>query len=1069
MKYKKLISFLLCLIMLLSVLIPCNIYAAEGDKVGEEDKQDEFVVDTELAENEQQQQQEQQQQFDNNNTANDIICDNADLQSFADLSSGTIQNGGYNGEFIKTISAKYTCKVTDNGVYKLYVYNPKADFTASGTLVVVKGAVDTTSHTVDLTNKDENSWIEIGTFEFSNKQDVEIILKGISGNEIKADAVKICYVSHDFTFDPEQVGGHDYLKSSDKYGDYYKTLIGLGIYNSEQNDFKIGEHIERGRAAQIVAKMLGMKEETKQSTVYFADVPVGSQYCSSVNFLAESGVILGDGARFRPEDALTLKETLFLILRALGYDYQGRLPNFEEQYYTYASNIQLITGVSAKPDDKITAEDLTRIIYNALDLAIVVRDGDNYKPSKDKNLLNTYLDAKKGKGIIQDNGITDLSGMTCTDRLHCVIGDEIYESTYAMTGEMLGRQVEYYSTEDNEILYAFQTKNNNITRIAAVDLETADSQYTKNNIVYTEGNRKKHINIPQNVFVVYNGEALLSYDTNDFKINEGDITCIDNDNDSKVDVVVIRNVQYCAVEKSYPDRNKFSAYNTDDVYDFQENGCEGVFVNSKNQEISLTDISDGNVIAYIESKSGKVKIGYLLDAAPISASVTSISSDSVAFGGISYDFSKAYQSTISVTAGNAVTAYLTWDNTVFYMQNKGAGAEKYGYLIKMIYDENTEECSIKLLNTDGEIITVPVAERKIAFNGKSKSLSQIHEEIKGKPQLIKYAMNGKGEVSLLKTAYDTTSEPDYEGYDPTRFTMDYVNEEARYVGTYSSFNGINSLSSATLIFQVPYPAGTHTSDNDYYGIIDVKKIKHYEIYDVKCYDFDEAYNIGAITIYSEESAMSTELEAANEPVIVTGQVEALGDDDEVKGGIEGYKSGTKTTYLYNTDKIIENTTENWANMNAIKGPNGETQTYAGVKITDLKFGDIVQFSTDAKGIVTGMRVLYRPSYHTPEMGGENMYIDTLHPLNSDNCYAALYAGYGTVTAIKGNWIYYKVKAADGSGNMWLRKCSTSGQYYFMELNGNKLSPATKNDLCVGDNILMRGYYGIPKEMIILED
>ena len=1069
MKYKKLISFLLCLIMLLSVLMPCNIYAAEGDKVGEEDKQDEFVVDTELAENEQQQQQAQQQQFDNNNTANDIICDNADLQSFSDLSSGTIQNGGYNGEFVKTISAKYTCKVTDNGVYKLYVYNPKADFTASGTLVVVKGAVDTTSHTVDLTNKDENSWIEIGTFEFSNKQDVEIILKGISGNEIKADAVKICYVSHDFTFNPEQVGGHDYLKSSDKYGDYYKTLIGLGIYNSEQNDFKIGEHIERGRAAQIVAKMLGMKEETKQSTVYFADVPVGSQYCSSVNFLAESGVILGDGARFRPEDALTLKETLFLILRALGYDYQGRLPNFEKQYYTYASNIQLLTGVSAKPDDKVTAEDLTRIIYNTLDLAIVVRDGDNYKPSRDKNLLNTYLDAKKGKGIIQDNGITDLSGMTCIDRLHCVIGDEIYESTYAMTGEMLGRQVEYYSTEDNEILYAFQTKNNNITRIAAVDLETADSQYTKNNVVYTEGNRKKHINIPQNVFVVYNGEALLSYDTNDFKINEGDITCIDNDNDSKVDVVVIRNVQYCAVEKSYPDRNKFSAYNTDDVYDFQENGCEGVFVNSKNQEISLTDISDGNVIAYIESKSGKVKIGYLLDAAPISASVTSISSDSVAFGGISYDFSKAYQSTISVTAGNAVTAYLTWDNTVFYMQNKGAGAEKYGYLIKMIYDENTEECSIKLLNTDGEIITVPVAERKIAFNGKSKSLSQIHEEIKGKPQLIKYAINGKGEVSLLKTAYDTTSEPDYEGYDPTRFTMDYVNEEARYVGTYSSFNGINSLSSATLIFQVPYPAGTHTSDNDYYGIIDVKKIKHYEIYDVKCYDFDEAYNIGAITIYSEESAMSTELEAANEPVIVTGQVEALGDDDEVKGGIEGYKSGTKTTYLYNTDKIIENTTENWANMNAIKGPNGETQTYAGVKITDLKFGDIVQFSTDAKGIVTGMRVLYRPSYHTPEMGGENMYIDTLHPLNSDNCYAALYAGYGTVTAIKGNWIYYKVKAADGSGNMWLRKCSTSGQYYFMELNGNKLSPATKNDLCVGDNILMRGYYGIPKEMIILED
>ena len=1080
---RKAIASLLTVIMCMGT-VSVTSFAEEEFYPGVEDGKEIYVVDEQLVGKQEQDLSEEEQITEDNEAeelsnivinAQDVLIDNSDSKHFDDLSGGEIVNGGFGGDFVKTTKAKFVSDVTENGVYRVYIYNPKSDFKADGVIVVVKEAVKKTIHTVDFDDERAGQWLQLGTFQFSDKQDVEILIKSADGERIKADAVKIEFISGDYTFDPEEIGGKDYLKTSEEYGNIYNQIARDKAYYVPAD--KAGMVVTRADASMAIANMMSL-ENTMQTSVYFKDVPTDHPYCGVINALAGQGVVLGNGEGiFRPDDDITVQEFMLMMLRAIGYDYDGRVLDFEDHWFTISDDIGLLDGVSFNAAELLTAEDMTEIIYNALDIRIMhmTINGDTFGYFEDDETVSErYLGVKRYEGIITDNGYTALSGKTAMGKGYAEINETRYKAEYSQVGELLGRKAEYYATEDDEIVYLFETSENSIIRVSAPDLMKEDSSYTKANVVYSNDNGKnKNIKIPKDAYVIYNGEALLSYDTADFKITEGDITFIDNNRDNTVDVVIIRNVTYYAVERTYPATGKLSAYNADTAITFEESDkYKAVLVNPDGKEIGVGDIKSGDVIAYMQSKGADdyVKTAYLLDVAPVSGEISRIGDDVLEIGAAEYEYAESYPQT-NISLGSTVVAYLTWDNMIFHVINEGATGEEYGYLMKVRYSEDEEVAAVKLFNKNGSFSELNMAD-KVSYNGKKKTQDEIWELLKGKPQLVKYSTNRNGELSKIKTAEDMTGVKNYLGYDMTKFTLDYTSKDAIYIKTYSSFDGIHSLHTQSLIMQVPYPNGEYVEDEDFYGIVSYDKLKHCSDvpYVIKQYDFDDEYIVNAMVIYSDKTAASMELDISTSPIFVTGIHESIDSNDELTYVISGIGAGGEATYMYSPEKDIRSTNVEWGNMNVIPSESGEKMTYAGISIKDLKFGDIVQFGVGPKGLVSDMRIIHRVSYHTPEMGGENVFESgyNYHKLNEDNCYSAIYAGYGKVVEIKGNWIYYETDAADGSGT-WLRKCSTSGKYFFLDVKKERIEETAWSSLCVGDTILMRGYYGEPQEVFIIEN
>ncbi len=1085
---KKRIKQLLAIILLISFSVSTSaldVYAEAGP--GSEDAKDDFIFE-EPVEIEQTEPQAEQpvipESFDYDAevvSADSLVMDNADDMAFEDLGNGEIISGGHDGSFVKTTKAKFSGIVAANGVYKLHIYNPKAEFEADGVIINVKDAKGSTTYTADFKNENSDKWTELGIFEFSPEQKAEIILRSANSTDIKADSVYLEFISGDYTFDPNNLMQGDFVSGKAEYANYYNSVLSVGIYDGVTDNYKVGYEITRAEAAKAIAGMMNIVSGA-QSSAYFKDVPTDHEYASYINPLVEAGVVLGSGNDiFKPDYAASVEEFVVMLIRLLGYSYGGHYEESALYCYQKAAELDMLDGISAKANDKLLAEDMTRIIYNTLDVPIVelTYSEENWEYAESEEcILTHYLDAVKGKGVIEDNGITSLSD-TASQKGRITIGGSDFSASYTMAGEKLGRYVEYYATEsddgDSRILYLFETDKNEIIRIAARDLEKNNSSYTKNNIVYyNENGRVKNVKIPSDAYVIYNGKALLSYSTEDFKINEGDITLISNDADSDVEVVIIRDVTYYAVEKVYVELGRISGYNDTRILDFydEDTDFDYIFINSRGEEISISKIAENSVVAYMQSKGTKdyIKTAYLLDNAVVSGDITSSGDEYVGIGGTEYEYSDFYTPDSVVIKSN-VKAYLTWAGNVFYITSSKSTDEQYGYIIKVYYDTDEEVGIVKFCNHTGVIETKQLAEN-IYLNGVKQTHKGFTDALSGKPQLVRYVKNSAEEITRVKTATDKTGEIiTGENYDPDEFTLNFEGTEVLYNKTYYSFNGVNSITSSTLILQVPPATSSNMEDPAFYGVKKYSELIHYDEYTTKQYDFNSSYGIGAMLIISDKTALSSSLDIAENPIIITEQCDIYDEDEGmIMGGIRGYQNGTAVTIKYEKDKLVKNTEEVWGNFNLIASPEGNSITYSGLTIDKLGFGDIVQFSKNSKGVVEGMRVLYHSGIHKPDSGmDENGYRDETHPVNENSCYMAAYAGFGTVVDIVGSWIYYTVDARDGSGDKWLRKCSTSGSYYFIDYEKKTLEATSVSSLCVGDEILVRAHYGMPKEVMIIED
>lgn len=150
-----------------------------------------------------------------------------------------------------------------------------------------------------------------------------------------------------------------------------ENIVGaLGIIAGDENgNLNLNEYVTRAQFAKIVVSASNYKDtaENNSTSSMFKDLPYTHWSASYVKIAADNGWVYGylDGS-FRPDNTITLQETVSVVLKLLGYtsaDYSGAYPEGALLFY---DTLGLSKNITAKGTGKMTRLDCMYLIYNAL-------------------------------------------------------------------------------------------------------------------------------------------------------------------------------------------------------------------------------------------------------------------------------------------------------------------------------------------------------------------------------------------------------------------------------------------------------------------------------------------------------------------------------------------------------------------------------------------------------------------------------------------------------------------------------------------------------------------------------
>lgn len=152
------------------------------------------------------------------------------------------------------------------------------------------------------------------------------------------------------------------------------VLIHLGVL---EEDFKSklddDTPLLRGEVVSAVLKIMGIESKSAEEAV-FTDVPLDGQWADIVYTAYSLNVVNGQGdGTFAPNEEATFTQAVKMLVCALGYDPAAKANGgYPAGYMFQGTKIGLTKGIASKSDALVTAKQFTELLYNALDIPVMV-------------------------------------------------------------------------------------------------------------------------------------------------------------------------------------------------------------------------------------------------------------------------------------------------------------------------------------------------------------------------------------------------------------------------------------------------------------------------------------------------------------------------------------------------------------------------------------------------------------------------------------------------------------------------------------------------------------------------
>ncbi len=542
---------------------------------------------------------------------------------------------------------------------------------------------------------------------------------------------------------------------------YYKRLQVLGVPVDEDYD----GYVTRGQFAEIAVAMSSFDVAGSAETV-FSDVPAGSEYFESVNAAYAKGYMSGYGdGTFRPDDYITTEQMLKVFLCMAGYGvYAEQYGGYPSGYWRLAGSNNLIA--SGAESGYVEMDELVYTAYKALELPIVYVSSyigtlAQYASDDDGTLLNNLLIEKE---LNFANGICTFDGYTYTyktgtpEPLYAEIDGVRYNNPNTDLSGYIGRHVEYWYNDDNEIvaIYMYRSKNSSVT-YSADDIEEASlSRYT-----VTDNKSSKTLKLDSGAVIIYNKSFLDGVSEEDLIPENGSVQFVDNDEDGTYEIVFINEKNYYVVDSISTSglsiRYKQYGTQTETGYSIDETDLnDTIFYNVCTDEgasVSYDGVSVGSVISVAKNADGNI-INVIVTKKQVDGTVNSLKAGdnaSVTIDGTEYKIAKAKDGEpfeLGVTAGNHAEFYLNEESEIVYCSETRSSSTRYAYVTNAWSEGDGATMGVKLVlaGTMGSITNTQYSwvQDKLAQND-SVAKYILKENIKYNGTLIK-----SSNIAMLK-------------------------------------------------------------------------------------------------------------------------------------------------------------------------------------------------------------------------------------------------------------------------------------------------------------------------------
>lgn len=671
--------------------------------------------------------------------------------------------------------------------------------------------------------------------------------------------------------------------------------------------------VSRGDFLRLALGLYGMNFARAEHS--FTDVD--TDLAPFVTHALDTGMI-ESGVKFYPDTAVTYDMATRVAVVMSGYTPMV----LSGGSYAYAANsAKLFAGVEGSD---ITVRNAVVLLANVLTTRVMEQsvfgpDNAEYKVS-DETFLEMYHDVVWCEGIVKANQYTSLTSATgaCADG-HIMIGLEEFECSEP---EFLGYNVRAYYKKDSRTVVAIH-KSENI-EVAMNEVRPLSGTRVEG---YTTSDDESRITLDESYLFIYNGKAYMhaGYE-NLLNFDFGEAVFVDNNGDSKFDVVFVWEYSFMSVD--YADNYNMRVFdkNNDAWIDLSASDCYyEVYYKYKYamEKAEFDDIADGASLTYCLSKDGKYCRFYITEE-NVTGMISEINTEHrlVKIGDNYYKYNDYFEKYYPDYLGKTSTYYFAYDGTLLSAGSAMSTSGKYGWLSKVgqIANGLQNELYIRIYTEDGTLSDFVTAE-KVVLDGDPKDRAAVKAALDSYisggdvyDRVIKFKVNDEGLVSHIDRAVDAAGAADIRARkDDDNSLTRYYKDEYAYRDAAKNFSQYFRVSDITKVFKIPYLEADRDKEKNYSVYSYSSYFSNDESYNVCAYDVSES-GLAQCLVYSEvqesgssggnESAMMKLAALSTSGVYIGKRTVYFPEESEVKTVYDIYRAGGFRAYTA-YDEIVE--------------------------------------------------------------------------------------------------------------------------------------------------------------------
>lgn len=642
-----------------------------------------------------------------------------------------------------------------------------------------------------------------------------------------------------------------------------RKFMALGIVDFPMEE---GAVITKGQFAKYAAAFTNfLNYSYNDGMVIFDDVMPGSRYYNVVRYLSDMGIINANGGNFGIDNPITLGEAAVIMTRIMGYDlYASQNGGDMNAYIGVASEYDIIPSLGKNSMDTINFGEVLKILDSASEAYIIVNDlsDANLKYEKTKTTaLYYYHRILILDDIVYAAGARTIDGSTGLSKNNVRVGKYNFSADMADAYRYLGYRVKAYYTENDETLRFLEPSDKNETLVIDGKLITS---FDGTNLKYyksKESSAQRHEIITKTANRLYNYNFSSDYSEADVK-NAEEVIFIDNNKDGTYDTVnVINEDIYCVTQISPYEMTIYDYYSQPAV---KLENMESVIVFDEGGRLAeVGSIATYDIVSVIKDKQNENVILYI-SRDYIEGSVESIGYDnndhkSIRIDGVDYILTETLEKQQTTdgffAAGNEVEILLDRHGRAAHVELYDGKDSGYAYLIKAVSESLEVEPFLRMYTAANGIQDIKLSPKAVINNSKIKAeedIANLFKNANADPesvnQLIRYKLNGKGEIQQVKTAHYIDGDELYTT--SSVFTRIADMEDIYYNATYRNFPGSVRVNQDTLIMFVP-ESSSLMNDESYYGIKEFKDMKNETFDKVEVYNLSKDMTAGVLVIRAD--------------------------------------------------------------------------------------------------------------------------------------------------------------------------------------------------------------------------